>query len=152
MEILKFEIHQIIKAKVEKVWNELTNNEEIKNWFPELTYHETNDSDYYRWYDGNLDLKLDVIQKEVNQLMVFEWAGNIVQIQLKSTNEQTELSFSETLSEVTKHTPKDLAGWYVCIEKIRYLAEKTGKRVSEELWKIKYQEYRNIFGLNESHK
>lgn len=147
METLKFEIKQIIKATADKVWNELTNNEEIKKWFPEMSYHEERDASYYRWFDGNLDLKLHVIQKEVNQVMIFEWAGNIVKFQLKSIDEKTELTFSETLKEITEHTPKDLAGWYVCIEKIHHLAIESHETVSGDLWKTKYYEYRKLFGL-----
>ncbi|MGG0658396.1 SRPBCC domain-containing protein [Rummeliibacillus pycnus] len=147
MEILKFEIKQTMKATSEKVWNVLTNNDEIKKWFPEMSYHENEGLGYYRWFDGNLDMKLNVFQKEDKQLIAFEWASNTVHIQLTSKNHETEFVFFESLKDIVEHTPKDLAGWYVCIEKIRHLAEETGEKVNDELWIEKYEEYRKIFGF-----
>ncbi|MFJ8260455.1 SRPBCC domain-containing protein [Rummeliibacillus sp. NPDC094406] len=144
---LKFEIKEEIKARPEKVWTELTNNDEIKKWFPEMSYHEDGSFGYYRWFDGNMDMKLNVFRKENNKLIGFEWAGNTVDFQLIEKDDFTELVFFETLNEIVKHTPKDLAGWYVCIEKIRHLAEETGEIVDEELWKNKYEEYRKVFEM-----
>ncbi|MGX9134428.1 SRPBCC domain-containing protein [Rummeliibacillus sp. JY-2-4R] len=145
METLKFEIKQTIKATKEQVWTILTNNDEVKKWFPEMSYHEEGELGYYRWFDGNMELKLSVLQKKEKQLMSFEWAKNEVLFELIAKQDETELRFYEILNEIIDHTFMDLAGWYVCIEKIRRIAEKNEEAVSEDLWKIKYEEYKKLF-------
>ncbi|MNJ31584.1 hypothetical protein D3C77_262250 [compost metagenome] len=54
------------------------------------------------------------------------------------------LVFIEKLGQITDHTPKDLAGWHVCLDVIQKLMD--GQTIEEryEEWKIWYEKYTQI--------
>ena len=43
---------------------------------------------------------------------------------------------------ITEHTPKDLAGWHVCLNVIQALLEGKSVDFREEEWKYWYEEYK----------
>ncbi|OMP67852.1 hypothetical protein BTO28_05030 [Domibacillus epiphyticus] len=47
------------------------------------------------------------------------WAKDVVRFELYSEQEGCQLVFIEKIHTITNHTPKDLAGWHVCLVVIK---------------------------------
>ena len=58
---------------------------------------------------------VDYVEKEIIE---FNWGKDTVRFELSPTVEGSLLVLNESIREITTHTPKDLAGWHVCLEQL----------------------------------
>ncbi|MBG9981709.1 SRPBCC domain-containing protein [Aerococcaceae bacterium DSM 111020] len=117
-----------VQAPVEQIWAVLTDNDKIKEWFNELHINELQAG-------GSISFILDdeeiarylITDLEEPHELSFTWGesgDHLVTFHLKELSEnQSLLQFEEWVPEVTEHTVRDIAGWYVCIEVIGQIVE-----------------------------
>ncbi|MNN66727.1 hypothetical protein D3C81_1823190 [compost metagenome] len=82
---------------------------------------------------------------EVKPLSVLEytWDKDWVRFELSETSDGCQLILIEKLAKITEHTPRDLAGWHVCLDVIAALLDgrRFESRKSEwEKWYVQYRE------------
>ena len=123
---LTVEFQGIFKAKVEDVWDMLTNNEKLKLWFPELEFITLKSGGQLRFnhQDGESE-EMMVLDVEEPNFLSFTWDINTITFELKAleNNTQTEVNFTEWLAEVNDHAPRDVTSWMVCLNCIADLFE-----------------------------
>ena len=123
---LTVEFQGIFKAKVEDVWDMLTNNDKLKLWFPELEFISLKPGGQLRFnhQDGESE-EMMVLDVEAPNYLSFTWDINTITFDLKAleNNSQTEVNFTEWLAEVNDHSPRDVTSWMVCLNCIADLFE-----------------------------
>ena len=125
----------------EDVWSYLTDNEKLPNWFSELRVDELREGGVIKFDmgDGTFD-ELSILELEINSVLEFSWWVDTVRFELFQESEGTLLRFIENIHTITDHTPKDLAGWHVCLDVIEALLD--GRTIErKEEWKIWYERY-----------
>ncbi|MGO4938544.1 SRPBCC domain-containing protein [Fundicoccus sp. Sow4_D5] len=134
---LTIEFQGVFKARIEDVWDMLTNNEKINLWFPELEFVSLKSGGVLRFnhLDGESEEMLVLDVEEPNYLS-FTWDLNTVTFELKAleNNTQTEVNFTEWLAEVTDHSPRDVTGWMVCLNVIANIFDGKEPFDREDKW------------------
>ncbi|UJF32679.1 SRPBCC family protein [Paenibacillus hexagrammi] len=139
--VARFE--RIWKHPVAEVWAFLTNNEKLVKWFPELKARDLREGGFMQFDMPNgmqIDMKITDFQAEA--VLAYEWAEDHVRFELQAApdGEGCQLVLIETLSKLTDHTPRDLAGWHVCLDVIEALLD--GRTIErKEEWNKRYPEY-----------
>ncbi|WGT40295.1 SRPBCC family protein [Lysinibacillus sp. 1 U-2021] len=106
---------------VDAVWAVLTNNESLQKWMSNLEIIDLrkNGKIHFNMNDGTGTFEeitiTDYAEKEV---LEFDWGTDTVRFELSSTDDGSLLVVVETLQELTEHTPKDLAGWHICLNQL----------------------------------
>ena len=118
--IATFERHLL--HSVEQVWAMLTENEKLKEWFSELSIDDLREGGIIKFdmQDGNFE-KMEILELETNSILEFTWDKDIVRFELYPEQNGCQLTLKEKVNTITEHTPKDLAGWHVCLEVIQAL-------------------------------
>ncbi|MDT0001108.1 SRPBCC family protein [Listeria cossartiae subsp. cayugensis] len=145
--VVTFEL--VINAANTEVFELLTTNAGLAKWFNELEIGELG-------ADGHLlfvmtpeeKIKMPILVFEPNQKLAFEWDQDEVAFELNATEaNKTKLTFTEQLTAITEHSPRDISGWHICLKKLQASAEgKTydfNKAEFESLF-AKYQKELNI--------
>ncbi|MGM1044548.1 MAG: SRPBCC family protein [Bacillota bacterium] len=134
-----------LKHSDEKVWAMLTENEKLKQWFPELRVEDLRKGGVIKFdmQDGTFE-EMEIM--ELNHLSVLEytWGNDRVRFELYPTMTGCDFSLIEEISQITDHTPKDLAGWHVCLDVISALLDGTTLESRENEWKRWYEEYTQL--------
>jgi len=131
-----------LKHPVEKVWSALTDNDKLKQWFSELRVEDLREggtisfdmqNDTYEYFE--------ILELKPLSVLEYTWAENRVRFELYPEPEGCRLVLIETVVEITDHTPKDIAGWDVCLDVIEALLD--GRTVSQRkaVWEEKYPRY-----------
>ncbi|MCW6659416.1 SRPBCC domain-containing protein [Aerococcaceae bacterium NML191292] len=118
-------------AEIETVWQMLTDNAQIQRWFPELEIKtlEPGGTLHFNYQDGGNE-EMMILDVEAPRYLSFTWDINIITFELVATEiSKTLLVFTEWLSEVNDHSPKDLTGWMICLQNIAALIE--GKELED---------------------
>lgn len=127
-----------------KVWEMLTENQKLHQWFKEMTFekHGENGSYLFDMGEGQTE-RLSLTQYEKDSVMAFNWWKDHVRFELRDENGGTGLLLIETIPVITDQTVKDLAGWHVCLDNIANLMD--GKKVEGmESWKLWHAEYKRL--------
>lgn len=128
----------------EKVWQMLTDNQKIHQWFAGLQIKQPGKRGYLTFDMGNGNIeKLAITDFEEEKRIGFEWGEDHVLFELIPENGDTRLRLLETLAALTSHTAKDLAGWHVCLEVLEALLNKKGIERTLE-WEHWYPEYKRL--------
>ncbi|WP_028778176.1 SRPBCC family protein [Shimazuella kribbensis] len=137
--IARFERH--LKYSVAKVWSYLTENELLKTWFSELHIDELREGGKIKFdmQDGTFEA-FTILELKKLSVLEFTWGSDQVRFELHKNPEGCLLVLEETIKTITNHTPKDLAGWHVCLDVIAALLDdETIERDKE--WKKWYPKY-----------
>ncbi|MFC0271738.1 SRPBCC family protein [Metabacillus herbersteinensis] len=139
--IARFERH--LKHSVETVWSWLTENEKLAQWFSELRVDELSKGGFYKFdmQDGSFE-ELEIIEFKMYDILEFMWSGeDSVRFELYQESGGCKLVLKEKIEVITDHTPKDLAGWHVCLDVINALMD--GKTIDfrEDDWKEWNEKY-----------
>lgn len=132
---------------VEVVWSWLTDNEKIAKWFPELQMGELREGGFltFDMPNGKVE-KLAIKALKMYSVLEFDWWDEGIRFELYQENEGCKLMMIERMAAITNHTPKDLAGWNVCLDVIQALMD--GKTIDSrnEYWKEWYGKYLRAVG------
>ncbi|MDR7075068.1 uncharacterized protein YndB with AHSA1/START domain [Neobacillus niacini] len=130
-----------LKHPIEEVWSYLTDNEKLPKWFSELHVDELRKGGVIKFDmgDGTFD-ELSILELKINSVLEFSWWADTVRFELSQESEGSSLRLIEKIHTITDHTPRDLAGWHVCLDVIEALLD--GRTIErKEEWKIWYERY-----------
>ena len=141
----QFERH--LEHSVEQVWAMLTENEKLEKWFSELRIDDLREGGFIKFdmQDGTFE-EMEILELKMYSILEFTWDKDIVRFELHPESEGCQLILIEKINTITDHTPRDLAGWHVCLDVIEALLEgKTiqNRKAEWEKWHPKYVEALN---------
>ncbi|WP_168121039.1 SRPBCC family protein [Paenibacillus sp. HB172176] len=134
------------KHSAEEVWAMLTVNDKLSRWFPELRAMELKQGGTMRFQmqDGT-SMNMDIVDYAEGSLLEFTWDKDLVRFELYGREAGCHLIFVEKLDKITDHTPKDLAGWHVCLDVIGTLLDGGQLESREKEWRMWFQRYTQFF-------
>ncbi|MET4563381.1 uncharacterized protein YndB with AHSA1/START domain [Lysinibacillus parviboronicapiens] len=104
---------------IDAVWAVLTENDKLQKWMSNLEVIDLqkNGKMHFNRNDGTDAFEeITITDYAKQQTLEFDWGKDSVRFELSMTREGSILVLQETISELTDHTPKDLAGWHICLE------------------------------------
>jgi uncharacterized protein YndB with AHSA1/START domain len=130
------------KHSVEKAWSMLTENEKLSQWFAELRIDNLREGGMIKFdmQDGSFE-EMEILELKMYSVLEYTWGEDIVRFELYPEPEGCRLVLIEKIKEITNHTPRDLAGWHVCLDVIHALLDGRTIESREEEWKKWYEEY-----------
>ncbi|MFS0575757.1 SRPBCC family protein [Sporosarcina sp. 179-K 3D1 HS] len=138
--VAQFERH--LPHPVEEVWAWLTENDKLAQWFSELRAGDLRKggSMVFDMQDGHLE-ELEITDFETGHVLEFSWWEDRVRFELIPELDGSRLVLKDEIARLTDHTPKDLAGWHVCLDVICALADGENIDHRNDDWKIWYEKY-----------
>jgi len=138
--IARFERH--LKHSVEKVWALLTENDKLAKWFSQLQVDDLREGGLIKFdmHNGTYE-ELTILELKRFSVLEYTWGEDIVRFELYPESAGCRLLLIEKITNITAHTPKDLAGWHVCLEVINALLVGRIMESRENEWKAWYQKY-----------
>jgi uncharacterized protein YndB with AHSA1/START domain len=139
--IVRFE--RQLTHSLEETWSWLTENEKMTQWFPELQIVELREGGFLQFdmQNGNVD-KLVISELKLHSVFEFDWWGDTIRFELYQESEGCKLVMKETIKQITNHSPKDLAGWHVCLDVIEALMAGRTFEWRMEKWKEWFEQYK----------
>ncbi len=133
------------KHTVDEVWAYLTDNELLSKWFPELRAGElgTGGSMTFDMGDGTYEV-MGISDYEPAAVLEYAWGEDKIRFELVAEPDGNSLRLIETISTITDHTPRDLAGWHVCLDVIEALLEGKGFVNRKHAWEEQYKVYSGL--------
>lgn len=128
-----------IASDKKSTWDMLTVNSKLKQWFNELEIEHlvVGGRVLFDMQDETFET-MDILEVEDQSVLAYTWDQDKVKFILNENGENTSLTFIETINHITKHTPRDLAGWHCCMYKVKDLLEGTN---NPESWDVMCLEY-----------
>lgn len=134
-----------MKHSASKVWSMLTENEQLAKWFPELSVDNLWDggSMKFAMQDGTYK-EMEITELREQSVLEYTWGDDLVRFELYPMPEGSHLVLIEKVTTLTSHTPRDLAGWDVCLDVIEALLD--GRTIDSrmDIWSIKYEQYQEV--------
>ncbi|MFD0590927.1 SRPBCC family protein [Paenibacillus sp. GCM10027627] len=139
----RFERH--FHHSVEKVWAVLTDNAKLKQWFPELHIDELRKGGVIKFdMGGGTFEELAIVEVSNYSILEYTWGEDRVRFELYPELNGCLLFLHETIHRMTDHTPRDLAGWHVCLNVIEALLNERTLEKHEREWDKWYKEYAKL--------
>lgn len=142
----KVSFELILEASQKDVWALLTTNEGLAQWFHELEVGELGQQGYFNFIMTPTErLKMLILNYEEQKLIELEWDENSVSFQLENIEKyKVKLVFTEELNNITEHTPRDIAGWNLCLHRIKLvLAKEIEPTVNQDKFDALVEKYQN---------
>jgi len=139
-------IERYLPHSVEEVWSWLTVNDKLAQWFSELRVVDLREGGRitFDMQDGTFE-ELEIMEHIHGSVLEYTWDKDRVRFELQPEREGCLLVFIEKMSRITNHTPRDIAGWDVCLDVIEALMDGRTIESRKEVWQSKYTEYVQIF-------
>ena len=97
--------------------------------------------------DGTFE-EMEILELKMYAVLEYTWGEDIVRFELYPEPEGCRLVLIEKIKKMTNHTPKDLAGWHVCLDIVHALLDDRNIESREAEWKKWYEKYvRAIAGI-----
>ncbi|MBO0961395.1 SRPBCC family protein [Neobacillus sp. MM2021_6] len=131
-----------LNHSVEETWSWLTDNEKLVKWFPELQVGGLQEGGFMQFdmQNGTFE-KLSITELNPNSVLEFDWWADSVRFEIMPEAEGCQLILKERIETITDHTPRDLAGWHLCLDVIKALMDAQSIEWRAEEWKKWYEEY-----------
>ncbi|MCJ1908403.1 SRPBCC domain-containing protein [Planococcus ruber] len=128
----------------QSVWQMLTDNQKLKQWFSELSVEDLKEGGTMRFdFEGGSYEELAILEYEEGSILGFEWWKDQVHFEVRSLNGDTQLLLIETIRQITPHTAKELTGWHVCLDVIQ--ARLDGEEIDrDQEWQKELPEYERL--------
>ncbi|MGE8034988.1 SRPBCC family protein [Lysinibacillus sp. NPDC093692] len=137
-----------LSHSVDTIWAVLTENGKLQKWMNNLEIIDLrkNGKIHFNMNDGTdtyMEITItDYVEKEV---LEFDWGKDTVRFELSPTSSGSILVLLESIGELTEHTPKDLAGWHICLGLLSDLLNGTvHEAFPEEEWRKWFAEYKQL--------
>lgn len=139
----RYERH--LQHPVAKVWSYLTENDKLKRWFSELEVNQLQEGGLIKFdmRDGTFK-ELRILELRWQEVLAYTWGEDQVRFELYPEPDGCKLILIEKIRQLTDHSPKDLAGWHVCLEVIEDLLEGRTVQMRQERWSMLYPQYRDL--------
>ncbi|MBQ4899804.1 SRPBCC family protein [Paenibacillus sp. Marseille-P2973] len=132
-----------LKHPAEQVWSFLTENDKLKQWFPELSVDELVEGGAIKFDMGNGSFEeMTLLEVKPYNVLEYTWDQDRVRFELFPTAEGCRLLLIEKITRITDHTPRDLAGWHVCLDVIAALLALRDFPSRKAEWEERYADYR----------
>ncbi|MFS0865043.1 SRPBCC family protein [Fredinandcohnia sp. 179-A 10B2 NHS] len=140
MHTITFE--RTIYHSVAEVWAMLTEKEKLNLWFDELKVEELREGGriLFDMQDGTYE-EMRITELKVPVVLEFTWGEDIVRFELYENQNGCILKLIEKLHSITDHTPKDIAGWHVCLDVIEAILGGAKFPSRKESWEVLYAQY-----------
>ncbi|MNW37256.1 hypothetical protein D3C74_142950 [compost metagenome] len=132
-----------LKHPMQQVWSFLTDNDKLQQWFPELSVDELIEGGIIRFDmgDGSFE-EMTILELKPLSVLEYTWDKDRVRFELSGAADGCKLVLVEKLARITDHTPRDLAGWHVCLNVIAALLDDKVVESRKEEWGKWYVQYR----------
>ena len=113
--VVQFE--RYFSYSIEEVWSVLTENSKLKKWMSNLQIESLKTGGIIKFdmMDGSF-INIDILECQVNAVLEFTWDKDCVRFEIHKEENDTLLLLKEYIHELTDHTPKDIAGWHICLD------------------------------------
>ncbi|MBC1434253.1 ATPase [Listeria rocourtiae] len=141
--IMTFDLE--LNSEISKVWDLIATTKGFVQWFPELSIGESGVDGLILFDFGNGEYEeMKITVYEPKSILEYTWDKNMVRFELVEQDNKIKLRFTEEINEKTTHTPRDISGWHMCLEKIQGILE--GKEVSftEDEFLALFDEYQAL--------
>nr|WP_309119012.1 SRPBCC family protein [Paenibacillus sp.] len=138
------EFKRTLRHAPERVWAMLTVNDKLSTWFSELRVEDLREGGTISFDlgDGTFE-EMKIIELKPYSVLEYTWGNDRVRFELSpAADGGTMLTLKEFIGEVNAHTPKDLAGWDVCLDVIEALLDERGFGDRKTAWEPKYEAYK----------
>ncbi len=126
----------------EKVWAFLTENEKLAQWFAELRVDDLREGGVIKFdmHDGTFE-EMTITELKMYSVLEYTWGEDSVRFELYPDPEGCLLVLNERINRLTDHTPRDLAGWHVCLDVIQGLLDGRTLESRKDEWNKWYEKY-----------
>ncbi|GLV66492.1 hypothetical protein Bmyc01_51610 [Bacillus mycoides] len=140
--IIKFE--RQFPNTIEEVWSVLTENSKLKKWMSNLQIENLKTGGIIKFdmMDGSF-LNIDILECQLNSVLEFTWDKDRVRFEIHKEENGSLLLLKEYIHELTDHTPKDIAGWHICLDLFSSVLEEEEKEFSENEWQQWFGKYKD---------
>ncbi|WP_242245549.1 SRPBCC family protein [Bacillus cereus group sp. BfR-BA-01523] len=140
--IIKFE--RQFPNTIEEVWSVLTENSKLKKWMSNLQIENLKTGGIIKFdmMDGSF-LNIDILECQLNSVLEFTWDKDRVRFEIHKEKNGALLLLKEYIHELTDHTPKDIAGWHICLDLFSSVLEEEEKEFSKNEWQQWFEKYKD---------
>ncbi|ARX66435.1 MULTISPECIES: SRPBCC family protein [Bacillus cereus group] len=140
--IVKFE--RQFPYTAEEVWSVLTENSKLKKWMSNLQIESLKTGGIIKFdmMNGSF-INIDILECQVNSVLEFTWDKDRVRFEIHKEENGTLLFLKEYIHELTDHTPRDIAGWHICLNLFSYVLEGEEKEFSKDEWQQWFEIYKD---------
>jgi uncharacterized protein YndB with AHSA1/START domain len=138
-----FERH--FNHSIEMVWSVLTENDMLAKWFSELRVDELREGGIIKFdmQDGTYE-EMIITEMNLQSVLEYTWGDDRVRFELFEESNGCQLLLKEKISTLTDHTPRDLAGWHVCLEVINAVLDGRLYDTRNSEWEKWYERYKQV--------
>ncbi|MBC6308023.1 ATPase [Listeria sp. FSL L7-1582] len=141
--IMTFELE--LDSKIAKVWELIATTKGFAQWFPELSVGESGVDGLILFDFGNGEYEeMTITVYEPKSILEYTWDKNMVRFELTDHGEKTTLRFTEEINELTTHTPRDISGWHMCLQKIQGILEDKDVSFTEDEFLALFDKYQAL--------
>lgn len=141
--VMSFELE--LNAPRPKVWELIATTKGFAQWFPELSVGESGVDGMILFDFGNGEYEeMTITIYDPKSVLEYTWDKNVVRFELIEKEAATVLRFTEEITELTTHTPRDIAGWYMCLQKIQGILEDKDVSFTEEEFLALFDKYQAV--------
>ncbi|GAB2567732.1 SRPBCC family protein [Gracilibacillus alcaliphilus] len=136
-----------LAASVQAVWSVLTENDQLQHWMPNLEVADLRKGGTIKFHmnDGTGEaFDIAILDFKEFVYLQFEWGEGSVRFELTPQAEGCLLRLTEYLPFLNDHTPKDLAGWHVCLDMFQSVLKGEHMDFPEKEWAIWYEKYMQV--------
>lgn len=98
---------------VDETWNLIATTEGFAKWFPELQLMENLEAIRFYSEGPYFEEKMKLLTYQPTEKISYEWANGSVAFEITEKDQQTQLTFIESLPKEFPHRINDMAGWLV---------------------------------------
>lgn len=140
--VVQFE--RYFSYSIEEVWSVLTENSNLKKWMSNLQIESLKTGGIIKFdmMDGSF-INIDILECQVNAVLEFTWDKDCVRFEIHKEENGTLLLLKEYIYELTDHTPKDIAGWHICLDLFSSVLEGKEKEFSKDEWQQWFEIYKD---------
>ncbi|EJR54744.1 hypothetical protein IIM_01684 [Bacillus cereus VD107] len=141
--VVQFDRH--FPYTIEEVWSVLTDNNKLKKWMSNLQIEDLSTGGIIKFdmMDGTF-INIDILECQMNSVLEFTWAKDRVRFEIHKDEKGSILLLKEFIHELTDHTPKDIAGWHICLNLFSSVLEGKEKEFSKDEWEYWFEKYKGI--------
>ncbi|MGE6257093.1 SRPBCC family protein [Heyndrickxia sporothermodurans] len=134
-----------LNASIEEVWSALTENDRLEKWMSNLQIVDLRKGGTIKFNmnDGTGEsFDINIIDSHQSSVLEFEWGRDRVRFELSPQSSGCLLVLKEFIQELNDHTPKDLAGWHVCLDMMKELLNGNKMDFPKDEWEKWYEQYK----------
>ena len=137
-----------LRHPVARVWEALTEPEELRKWFPDtVMVSEWKVGAKMEFRDANARIQAfdgEVLAYDPPRLLEFRWGTDRIRFEVAPRGEGCTLTLVDTIDELGK-AARDGAGWHVCLDALEHALGGTRAAAPSD-WKQLRDEYAAKFG------